>query len=396
MMSKAAPVRPSAAPVVHDPHTLAQAFAVFNRVSVQLNDSYNLLEHRVSELTDELAQAGAERMRELAEKERLARRLQQVMDVLPGGVVIIDEQGRVTEANPAAATLLGPGLNGRLWREIILECFAPRRDDGHEVSLKDGRRLSIATRALGDEPGQLILLNDLTETRRLQEQLARHERLSALGRMVASMAHQIRTPLSSAMLYASHLHAPAIEDGLRQRFAGRLQERLHELNHQVRDMLLFAKGELPLTDRLSPLALFETFKSAAQARAQATTLRWQCDALEGEVLCNRDTLVGAFLNLLENAHQAGEPIPRLKVHLYKRQGQLRLCVSDAGPGMTASTLARLGEPFFTTKSNGTGLGTAVVVSVIRAHGGNVQWRSRPGRGTCALVSLPVLDGAMNR
>jgi two-component system sensor histidine kinase FlrB len=395
MMSKAAPLRPPLDPDASERQNLDQAFAVFNRVSAQLSDSYNLLEGRVSELTLELAQAGAQRMAELAEKERLASRLQQVMAVLPGGVVIIDEQGLVTEANPAAVALLGPHLHGRLWREVIFEAFAPRRDDGHEISLKDGRRLSIATRSLGDEPGQLLLLTDLTETRQLQDQLARHERLSALGRMVASVAHQIRTPLTSAMLYASHLQAPTLEEGLRQRFAGRLHERLHELNHQVRDMLLFAKGELPLTDRLSPMALFEAFNNAAQSRTHGVTVRWQCDVQEGDVLCNRDTLVGAFLNLLENALQASEPIARIKVHLYKRHDRLRLCISDAGPGMAASTLARLGEPFFTTKSTGTGLGVAVVVSVIRAHSGSVQWRSRPGRGTCALVTLPLLEGALN-
>ena len=109
------------------------------------------------------------------------------------------------EANPAACELLGEPLVGELWRQVIARSFAPRKDDGHEISLRDGRRLSIATRSLDAEPGQLVLLNDLTETRRLQDQLARHERLSSLGRMVASLAHQIRTPLSAAMLYAGHL-----------------------------------------------------------------------------------------------------------------------------------------------------------------------------------------------
>lgn len=90
-----------------------------------------------------------------------------------------------------------------------------------------------------------MLLTDLTETRQLQEQLARHERLSALGRMVASLAHQIRTPLSAAMLYAGHLQEGVLPAKTRQRFAGRLKDRLHELEHQVRDMLVFARGELP-------------------------------------------------------------------------------------------------------------------------------------------------------
>ena len=160
--------------------------------------------------------------------------------------------------------MLGEPLLGELWRQVIARSFAPREDDGHEISLRDGRRLSISTRSLDAEPGQLVLLNDLTETRHLQAQLARHERLSTLGRMVASLAHQIRTPLSTAMLYASHLAEQDLPLETRQRFAGNLKERLHELEHQVRDMLVFARGELPLTDRLTPKALFQALQQAAQ------------------------------------------------------------------------------------------------------------------------------------
>lgn len=373
---------------------LEQAFALFNQVSSQLNQSYSMLEARVSELKGELAVVGAQRMAELNEKERLANRLQNLLDLLPGGVVVIDDQGLVREANPAACELLGEPLLGQLWRQVIGRCFAPRKDDGHEVSLRDGRRLSIATRSLDAEPGQLVLLNDLTETRRLQDQLARHERLSSLGRMVASLAHQIRTPLSAAMLYASHLADSERElaPETRQRFAGSLKERLHELEHQVRDMLVFARGELPMTDRLTPKALFQALQHAAQAHVQGHAVRWQCDTHLGELLCNRDTLVGALLNLIENALQASESPARLKVHLFRRQHSLHLCISDAGSGIAPELLGRLGEPFLTTKATGTGLGLAVVKAVVRAHQGSLQLRSRVGRGTCVKVVLPLIDG----
>ena len=369
---------------------LEQAFALFNQMSTQLSTSYSMLEARVTELKGQLALVSAQRMQELAEKERLAHRLQSLLDLLPGGVIVIDGQGVVREANPVARNLLGQPLVGMLWRQVIARNFAPREDDGHEISLKDGRRLSIATRSLHAEPGQLVLLTDLTETRRLQDQLSRHERLSALGRMVASLAHQIRTPLSAALLYASHLTEQVLPVEQQQRFAGRLKERLHELEHQVRDMLIFARGELPLPDRLAPKALFEALRSAAEPHLLDMQVRWQCDSRAGELLCNRDTLVGTVLNLIENAIQAGGREARLKIHLYQRGETLRLCISDNGPGIDSATLARLGEPFFTTKTTGTGLGLAVVKAVARAHQGDVQLRSRPGRGTCAILTLPLL------
>ena len=369
---------------------LEQAFALFNQMSTQLSASYTMLEERVSDLKGQLALVSAQRMQELAEKERLANRLQSLLDLLPGGVIVIDGQGVVREANPVARNLLGQPLVGMLWRQVIARNFAPREDDGHEISLKDGRRLSIATRSLHAEPGQLVLLTDLTETRRLQDQLSRHERLSALGRMVASLAHQIRTPLSAALLYASHLTEQVLPVEQQQRFAGRLKERLHELEHQVRDMLIFARGELPLPDRLAPKALFDALRSAAEPHVLDMQVRWQCDSRAGELLCNRDTLVGTVLNLIENAIQAGGREARLKIHLYQRGETLRLCISDNGPGIDSATLARLGEPFFTTKTTGTGLGLAVVKAVARAHQGDVQLRSRPGRGTCAILTLPLL------
>ncbi|MGL6246811.1 sensor histidine kinase [Pseudomonas sp.] len=371
---------------------LEQAFSLFNQMSSQLTDSYSMLEARVTELKGELAVVSAQRMQELAEKERLANRLQNLLDLLPGGVIVIDAQGIVREANPAACELLGLPLEGELWRHVIARCFAPREDDGHEISLKDGRRLSIATRSLDAEPGQLVLLNDLTETRHLQDQLARHERLSSLGRMVASLAHQIRTPLSAALLYASHLTEQELPVATKQRFAGRLKERLHELEHQVRDMLVFARGELPLTDRVTPGQLMQSLQSAALTHVQDLPIRWQCDSHAGELLCNRDTLVGAILNLIENAIQASAGDVRLKVHFYARENNLRVCVSDSGSGIDGKVLARLGEPFFTTKTTGTGLGLTVVKAVARAHQGELQLRSRPGRGTCAQVILPLFSG----
>jgi two-component system sensor histidine kinase FlrB len=362
----------------------------FTQMSRQLGASQGLLQARVNELQGQLADVSAQRMRELDEKERLASRLRSLVDLLPGGVIVIDGTGIVREVNPVATDLLGEPLEGLLWRDVIARSFAPRKDDGHEISLKDGRRVSIATRSLNGEPGQLVLLTDLTETRQLQEKLARHERLSALGRMVASLAHQIRTPLSAALLYASHLQQGGLSNDQQSRFSGRLKDRLHELEHQVRDMLVFARGELPLDDRLAPTAIFAALRSAAEMKLRDVMVRWQCDVASGLVLCNRDTLVGALLNLIENALQADQGPVRLKVHMYVREQRLIISVTDNGAGIDPATLARATEPFFTTKATGTGLGLAVVQSITRAHSGSLVLRSRPGRGTCASVCLPLL------
>ena len=93
----------------------------------------------------------------------------------------------MAEANPAAEDFLGTPLIGQPWFEIISRSFAPRGDDGHEVSLKDGRRVSLMTRAMDSEPGQLVLLTDQTETRLLQGRVSHYQRLSEMGRMMSEI-----------------------------------------------------------------------------------------------------------------------------------------------------------------------------------------------------------------
>jgi two-component system, sensor histidine kinase FlrB len=136
-------------------------------------------------------------------------------------------------------------------------------------------------------------------------------------------------------------------------------------------------------------------RASAEVHVQDRAVRWQCDSHSGELLCNRDTLVGALMNLVDNALQAAGPASRLKVHLYSRGSSLRLCISDNGNGIDSAILARLGEPFFTTKTTGTGLGLAVVHAVARAHQGHLQLRSTVGRGTCAILTLPLIPAAQS-
>ncbi|MDY6798899.1 MAG: histidine kinase dimerization/phospho-acceptor domain-containing protein, partial [Pseudomonadota bacterium] len=308
------------------------ALDLFNQMSRQITDSYRTLESRVNQLSGELTAESLQRQRELEQKEQLADRLQTLLSALPAGVVVLDSQGTISQTNPAAVTLLGEPLEGERWVDIIQRCFAPRRDDGHEVSLKDGRRVSIEIRTMENQPGQLILLTDLTETRQLQGQLAHAQRLSAMGRMVASLAHQIRTPLSAAILYGGHLGQEDLDDELRQRCASRLMSRLTHLEQQVRDMLIFARGETRLAEELSVGALEDSLRSASESIAIASGQQIHvCNASGDErLMCNRDALIGACSNLINNSIEAGAG--RVDVTLSSYDSELRIEVVDDGPG----------------------------------------------------------------
>jgi two-component system, sensor histidine kinase FlrB len=375
---------------------LKAAFDMFNQMSQQLADSYHLLENRVAELNQELSSVTHQRLQELAEKEKLAHRLESLLNFLPGGVVVLDSSGYVSECNPAAIELLGEPLEGELWRDVIQRSFAPRQDDGHEVSLRDGRRISFQTRNLGED-GQIILLTDQTETRRLQSELSRHERLSALGKMMSALAHQIRTPLSAAMLYAGHLCDGKLDAEKKQQFSGKVLSRLHNIERQIQDMLFYVKGELPLNDMISVNELEQLLNESMETvlMTSKSTCDWDNQAGEYYIQCNRDALIGALLNLVNNAIQAVEQHAQLSVSFKlkksEKSAQLLIKISDKGPGMSADILAKAGDLFVTTKAQGTGLGLSVVQAVVRAHSGEFVLESEAGQGTSASLLLPLVN-----
>ena len=156
-------------------------------------------------------------------------RLRHILQVIPTGIVVLDARGFVAQANPVALDMLGEPLLQQRWIDVIARSFRPRSDDGMEVSLHDGRRVQLQLSALEPLPGQLIVMTDLTETRELQARVAQLQRLSALGKMMASLAHQIRTPLSGAMLYAQNLQNQKLPAPARGQFCQKHLNRLQDL-----------------------------------------------------------------------------------------------------------------------------------------------------------------------
>lgn len=378
---------------------LRDAFNLFNQMSQQLSASYEFLESKVEELSGELADVSQQRMQELAEKERIADRLESLLTVLPGGVVLLDGQGRIRECNPAAHALLSPNaevgdLLGELWRTVIQTSFSPRADDGHEISLVDGRRVSLQTASLGSEPGQIILITDQTETRQLQARLSQHQRLSSMGKMVASLAHQIRTPLSAAMIYGEHLQNESLEINQREKFSNKLMQRLHHLEHQVRDMLVFARGEAPLNDEMLLKDILHEWQTAIEAPLEQhqAICEFTVQRDDVKIHCNKDALIGALMNLVNNsleavANQGEKAVLHVDVNVDEKY-QVSISISDNGPGIESNVDKKILEPFFTTKSNGTGLGLAVVQAIARAHYGDFNIRNSSD-GAIATINLPA-------
>ena len=325
--------------------------------------------------------------------------LNQVIDVMPTGMIMLDGNGVVIKINDVARRLLDEPILGQPWFDVIKRSFKPRADDWHEVSLNDGRRVKLEITALGDQPGQLIMITDLTETRLLQDKLSQLQRLSSLGRMVSTLAHQIRTPLSAAMLYGANLKNKKISDESRESFQDKLMTRLQDLEQQVNDMLLFAKsGNQQVVE---PLSINDLLKSSVQSidaiiKKDNAQIKFSLCDDDCQILGNKSALTGAIQNLVLNSIQVIKEGAEIELSSYCKDGYALLSVRDNGKGIDEELANKIFEPFYTSRSQGTGLGLAVVKSVANAHQGDVKLVSKNGEGAHFCIHIPMLHTTLKQ
>jgi len=373
---------------------LEGAFATFNQMSEQLVTAYHELEGRVARLNDELNATRSDQLKQLAEKESLAHRLEQILTTLPAGVIVLDGEGIVQESNPAAHNLLGEPLHQQPWSKVLARITTAKPDESGELVLRSGRRVSLTIKTLGKEPGQIILLQDVTDTRELQYSLDRHRRLSAMGEMVASLAHQIRTPLASALLYTSSLVRQNLDDNDRCRFAGKAVARLRYLENIINDMLVFAKGEVSGVESIKVGSLLTELHAHVAQTLIEHGVEFKCKSTNSQIILtgNQHALLSAFENLVMNAIQAGGDNIQIEITVSQQGQDVLFTLTDNGPGISQKIQERIFDPFFTTRADGTGLGLAVVRAVILGHGGEINLTSSPGQGTAFSIRLPSSEG----
>jgi len=343
----------------------------------------------VAQFHSALQEAQSERISAETEKLRLADRLQALMNALPAAVLVLDGSGRIQECNPAAEALLQTPLEGRLWRELIEEVFLPQPFTDEALPLRNGRLVTLSTRPLGAEPGQVLMLQDVTDTYQLRNRLEHFRRLADMGRMAASLAHQIRTPLSSAILYLSQLKSNRLDEAKRERFTGKALSSLQGLEKLISDMLLFANGGQGQLDEVAPQQLMEEVASELSAKCHSRGAELAL-ILPGEtpsIRINRVLLKSALGNLVTNAVEAGAD--ELTLQARHEGDRVSLAVRDNGPGIEPAQQQHIFEPFVSGRSEGTGLGLAVVRAVAEAMGGQVSLNSRPGEGAEFAIHLPA-------
>lgn len=221
-------------------------------------------------------------------------------------------------------------------------------------------------------------------------ELARRERLSIMGEVAAKLAHQLRTPLATALLYVGHLTRPNLAETDRIKFADKTLIRLRYLERLIQDMLAFVKGQQGVRSRFPVHALADEVWQAIEPQASLLKVTVVLDkqGADAELEADRQGLQGALINLLENAVQASPEGGRVLFGIKTGGAFVSFKVSDEGRGIGETDRERLFEPFFTTRNEGSGLGLAIVKQTADAHQGWVEVESVPGEGSTFTLFMP--------
>jgi PAS domain S-box-containing protein len=353
---------------------------------------------------------------ELATKNRfMANILQDSADA----IVTMDPDGVITSWNRGAESIFGYAseeVRGKSIKIIIppdlqaaneLEVIAQRvrtqgavRSYQTERVTKDGRRLQVIfTRtAIKDDTGRVIgssaVLKDVTTFRNLERQLADAEHLATLGELSAGLAHEIKNPLAGIKGAIDVIRDSLPATDVHREVLGDVLHEVNRIDKIVRDLLNYAK---PKPSSLSAIALPEVAQRlVAMARKSPKTEQVSIQMEQsGEIpgfTGDETQLEQVLLNLLLNAQSAVPPGGHITVRLSFEPEDMvvRMEVEDDGPGIPEEIRKRIFQPFFTTRTEGTGLGLATCLKNVQYHGGTIIVSSEPGRGTKFLVNLPLL------
>ncbi len=353
-----------------------------------LRQGYRELSGHVTRLSSELEAARLARREENRERENLLNRFATMLDALPGGVIILDSSDTITEANPQARSLLGEPLEGQSWGEIEQRGrFNPQ--GSFEIR---GRRLNISTCPLPGGGETIVLVSDITAQHALQRELGRKTRLSSLGEMAARLAHQIRTPISSTVLYVDQLSRD-IDQEKRQRISAALKAQLSQTETLITSMLGFVRGgSLLCLEPANVKSIVAEAVSSCEGALEVSAAQLSTNKINPSltVLAAPAELASVIANMIHNAIQVCEYSPEIEVWAGAvNQHMMLIRVSDNGPGISDDIIDQVFDPFFTTRAAGTGLGLAVLASVVQRHGGTVHAANRETGGAQFTILLPL-------
>lgn len=390
----------------------------------RLQDEKSGLEREVAQYAGRLEIAIAERTAELVQARNF---LKTVLDSsIEYAIIVVDVEGRLSLFNKGAELMFlheAGRVKGQPAWEIIchdaeavlqipllLESSSGETNavQDLEIELKraDGScflaslAMTTVQTSEGGLLGHLAIIKDLTidrqraqELHRMQAQLAQNEKIAALGQMAAQVAHEVRNPLAGLRLYAMHLKSK-VADKLSESEMSLIEKILQNIDHLADTAEQILNVARPLNLIFQPKLIEPIVGDCLQlveSQLKASQVELKFDlAAETMVLIDEASIRSALVNLLLNSIQAMPTGGALTLSSRTRDGRFLLKIADTGRGMTVEQTEKVFEPFYTTKSNGLGLGMPFAKRVIEQHRGSIRVKSRPGVGTEVEIELPVV------
>lgn len=339
---------------------------------------------------------------------------ERVLEAISAAVVVADREGIIVYANRAAVSALGDGCTsivgqelddalgaGSELRRLVRTAplagesrhevhFAPRRGAAFDAGLT----LIRPERAQCPEVGTIVLFRDLDQLGAIEAEMRRTERLGALGRVVGGLAHELRNPLAAVQALAETLNLEIEPGDSRREYADRITAAVRRINDFVTAAVAFADPAVPAIGRQRLVGLVDSALRRASTAGHAVSLAAPSPALAQVAVAVDAGQIGGCLDaLLANAREATGPSGRIEVELGsdgRRSGRqwFRVEVRDDGPGVGQADIARIFEPYFTTKPGSMGMGLAVAHSLARLNGGTVELRRSTPAGSCFALALP--------
>jgi PAS domain S-box-containing protein len=335
--------------------------------------------------------------------------LEKVFQTLQEGVILLGPEGAVTYVNQAACTFFGlkaeqvigqklqQGMRGLDWNELLKPGAVVSRD--LEVFYPENRYLNFYITSIDEEQplGFVMLIRDVTETRKRTEQQLESERLNAFTLLAAGVAHELGNPLNSLTIHLQLLE--------------RRLKKMGKSGDSLREHLDIATGEIKRMDTIISqfLAAIRPSKPQLQRSQIADLVQESVRFLKPELdqakvkvkldlrpdmpamPLDADQMKQAIYNLIRNASQAMPKGGTLTISGSYTDFEVRLSFEDTGKGISAEQMGRLFQPFSTTRPTGTGLGLLIVRRIIREHGGEIDIESRVGQGTRVSLWLPLVE-----
>jgi len=386
----------------------------------------------VSKLTEELEKKHEQLERNLREKEKTENHLYSILESLPSGVAVVDKAGRVTTFNREAELITGIARNhveGEDFNHILKPSLSPDfpavfppadniLSEGECVlTQQTGRERQVhftviplrekETGTSREVESSIIIFQDVTQLKRLEEQAERTSRLTAMGEIAVSIAHEVRNPLGSIELLTSVLKQEVKDDQDKKKLTEHVLAGVKSIDCIINNLLLFTKPHPPIFQQLNIHRFLNdaiSFVSPSLKLAQVKLIK-HFDACDPFIMGDPELLKQVFFNVIWNAIQAmpcgGELIISTEtggrdVCRSPASQDVEISVIDSGMGIADCDQGKIFNPFFTTKEKGAGLGLAIVHNIIETHGGLISVKSMVGKGSAFTISLPLFVQDSNR